>query len=266
MQRKQDQLIHQVNELGKKLQNDQENQQKQLQVVTNTVQSNVESNTRLHKQLLTLISTVSQQQMSKGSNTFTKEHLNDDTPDTLLVVGEGSTTLQEKGPTIVRKGRQLRKQDKNVVEHRNYIDNDNNGEAESTEEPGWIVASRRKEKKQPPGQRSSAEPVDDSHKAPKILRRSPASLVRRRIPKAEAVTISEPKEGVTYADIMKQVMGNVNLADIEVEVGGVRRTKSGGILFQVEGKEKADRLSSHLQIVVGEMAKKTNKKHGNIGS
>jgi hypothetical protein len=54
---------------------------------------------------------------------------------------------------------------------------------------------------------------------------------------------------------MKQVVANVKLSDIDVEIGAVRRTKAGSILLEVDGKEKADRLSDHLHRAVGEMAK-----------
>lgn len=81
------------------------------------------------------------------------------------------------------------------------------------------------------------------------------ALVRRRTPRTEAVTISEPAEGVTYASIMRTVVSRVKLSEIGVEIGAVRRTRAGGILLQVKSKEEADKLSGRLQSAVADIAK-----------
>jgi hypothetical protein len=63
-----------------------------------------------------------------------------------------------------------------------------------------------------------------------------ANLVRRRNPKSEAVTINVTKDGLSYAEVMKQVMQEVDLKEIGVEVSGSRRTKSGAILLDLKEK------------------------------
>jgi len=78
-----------------------------------------------------------------------------------------------------------------------------------------------------------------------------ANLVRRRSPKLEAVTISEPKDGLSYAEVMKRVMQEVDLKEIGVEVSGSRRTKSGAILLEVKEKEAADRLANCIIASLG---------------
>jgi len=75
--------------------------------------------------------------------------------------------------------------------------------------------------------------------------------VRRRSPKSEAVTISEPKDGLSYADVMKRVVQEVDLKEIGVEVSGSRRTKSGAILLEVREKEAADRLADCIRASLG---------------
>lgn len=79
--------------------------------------------------------------------------------------------------------------------------------------------------------------------------------MRRRTLRTEAVTISEPNEGVTYASIMKEVVSSVKLSEIGVEIFVVRRTRAGGILLQVKSKDEAEKLSRKLQNAVGEIAK-----------
>lgn len=58
--------------------------------------------------------------------------------------------------------------------------------------------------------------------------------------------MSEPKQEETYASIMKKVIANVKLSDIDVQIGAVRRTKAGNILLEVDGKKKTDILSCRV--------------------
>jgi len=83
---------------------------------------------------------------------------------------------------------------------------------------------------------------------------SAEALVRKRIPKAEAVTISNPKEGISYADVMKKVMSEVNLQEIGVEVNNTRRTKAGGILLEIKDKAGADLLAERLKSAIDDQA------------
>jgi len=86
-------------------------------------------------------------------------------------------------------------------------------------------------------------------------RNSVESLVRKRIPTAEAVTISNPKEGTSYAEVMKKVMAEVNLQEIGVEVSRTRRTKAGAILLEVKSKTGADLLAERLRGAIGDQAR-----------
>lgn len=96
------------------------------------------------------------------------------------------------------------------------------------------------------GQASPPPPNDDSKRA--------VDLIRKRRPKAEAVTISNPKEGSSYVEIMKKVMADVNLDEIGVKVERTRRTMSGAILLEVQDKDKADLLAERLSTSIGDMA------------
>jgi len=60
-----------------------------------------------------------------------------------------------------------------------------------------------------------------SGRIPRVRDESAEELVRRWTPRTEAVTISEPKEGVTYASIMKEVVSSVKLSEIGVEIQAV---------------------------------------------
>jgi len=99
-----------------------------------------------------------------------------------------------------------------------------------------------------------------SRRAGKVLldrTKDPVSLVRSRKPRSEAVTICEPREGTTYADVMKRVMEGVNLKEIDVEIINTRRTKTGAILLEVKEKEAADLLAGRIRDTIGESARVT---------
>lgn len=91
--------------------------------------------------------------------------------------------------------------------------------------------------------------------APRKTNADPASLVRKRTPKSEAVIISDPKDGESYAGVMKRVMAEVNLNELEVDVIGSRRTKAGAILLEVKSKDEADRLADKLRQTIQENAR-----------
>ncbi|KAE9522339.1 hypothetical protein AGLY_017263, partial [Aphis glycines] len=78
-------------------------------------------------------------------------------------------------------------------------------------------------------------------------------LVRSRVPKGAAVTISRPAEGVTYSDIMRKVKANVQINDLDLKPEA-RVTKSGGILLKVKDDQEADRLMVALNSAIGQMA------------
>jgi len=79
-------------------------------------------------------------------------------------------------------------------------------------------------------------------------------LVRRRNPKTEAITIGNPKEGTTYAEVMKKVLDEIDLQEMGVKVCRTRRTKTGSILLEVKGKSGADALASRLTATIGDQA------------
>ncbi|CAI6376222.1 unnamed protein product [Macrosiphum euphorbiae] len=81
-----------------------------------------------------------------------------------------------------------------------------------------------------------------------------AALVRKRTPKTEAVTISAPREGETYASVMKRVTQEVNLRELGVEVITTRKTKSGAVLLEVGNSEEAGKLADRMRQVIGEDA------------
>jgi len=80
-------------------------------------------------------------------------------------------------------------------------------------------------------------------------------LVRRRNPKTEAITIGNPKEGTTYAEVMKKVLDEIDLQEMGVEVCRTKRTKTGSILLEVKGKSGADALASRLSGTIGDQAR-----------
>jgi len=81
------------------------------------------------------------------------------------------------------------------------------------------------------------------------------NLVRSRNPKTEAITIGNPKEGTTYAEVMKKVLAEVDFQEMGVEVCRTRRTKTGSILLEVKGKSGADALASRLRVTIGDQAR-----------
>jgi len=79
-------------------------------------------------------------------------------------------------------------------------------------------------------------------------------LVRKRTPKTEAITIGNPKEGLSYADVMKKIMAVVNLQELGINVSGTRRTKTGAILLEVGKEAEADILAEHIKTAIGDQA------------
>jgi len=94
------------------------------------------------------------------------------------------------------------------------------------------------------------------------LKRPPlvASAVRRRAPRAAAVSIKSNAEGITYAEIIKRARENVNLKDLGITNPRMRRAANGGVIIEIAGPEgalKADSLASRLREVVGSSASVT---------
>ncbi|KAL4108265.1 hypothetical protein QTP88_018496 [Uroleucon formosanum] len=70
-----------------------------------------------------------------------------------------------------------------------------------------------------------------------------------------AVTIDRPAEGGSLASVMKKVSGSINLQSLGVKVLTTRKTRTGGILLEVEGNEKATLLAGKIREVVGDAAR-----------
>lgn len=80
-----------------------------------------------------------------------------------------------------------------------------------------------------------------------------ARLVKSRTPKTEAIMIDQLAEGETYASVMKRVTA-IDLNLLGVTVKGAKRSKAGGIIIEVDGKDDADRLAEVIKVAVGAAA------------
>jgi len=120
--------------------------------------------------------------------------------------------------------------------------------------------SRQSDQSESPGDSEWTE-VKRKKPKPAVVDREPtrpprkpwdaAALVRKRTPKTKAVTISAPREGETYASVMKRVTQEVNLRELGVEVIKTRKTKSGAVLLEVGNSEEAEKLADRMRQVIG---------------
>jgi len=132
-----------------------------------------------------------------------------------------------------------------------------------TDGEGWTeVKNRRNAKKSVQIVNNvNAEPMEVSAPNTRDNRNSKrpplAPIVRRRAPRAAAVSIKANAENVTYADIIKHARENVNLKDLGIVNPRMRRAANGGIIIEIAGPEgalKADSLASRLREVIGSNA------------
>lgn len=65
---------------------------------------------------------------------------------------------------------------------------------------------------------------------------------------------SNPKEGISFADVMKKGLSDMNLQEIGVDVRCTLRTKFGAILLEVKDREEAEPLAELLISVIGDRA------------
>lgn len=72
-------------------------------------------------------------------------------------------------------------------------------------------------------------------------------VVKKRLPKMQAVIMQPPTEGKTYAEVLNKAKAAVNLEDLQITVVNTRRTKAGSILLEVKRKKKANLLAQKLQ-------------------
>lgn len=87
----------------------------------------------------------------------------------------------------------------------------------------WEVVEHRKRKKPKP---KPTEPKPDKKPQPREARK-----VR---PKADALLIKATDEN-SYADILRKVKGDTALKDLGTQVTRIRRTRDGGMLFELKG-------------------------------
>lgn len=58
----------------------------------------------------------------------------------------------------------------------------------------------------------------------------------------QTVIIQSLTEGKIYAELLNKGKATLNLDTLQITVVNTRRTKAGGILLEVKGKEKANLL------------------------
>jgi len=68
------------------------------------------------------------------------------------------------------------------------------------------------------------------------------------------VTIADTAYGETFASVMRLAKSCIGPQEHGIEIGKVRRTKTGAILMEVSGKEEADKLSTLLFETLGQRA------------
>jgi len=121
--------------------------------------------------------------------------------------------------------------------------------AQDQEKTEWSEVAR---KKNPKPKVQSATEVTANAPRNKVEKRSSeaARLVRNRTPKTEAIMIEKLAEGETYASVMKRVTA-IDLNPLGITVKGAKRSKAGGILIEVDGKDGADRLAEGIREAVG---------------
>jgi len=130
--------------------------------------------------------------------------------------------------------------------------------ASDTDTTPWTEVVSKKSKKTNARTTLDTDAAVEANREPVRPPRKPrdaAALVRKRTPKTEAITISAPREGETYATVMKRVTQEVNLSELGVEVIKTRKTKSGAVLLEVGNSEDAEKLVDRMRQVIGADAK-----------
>jgi len=120
---------------------------------------------------------------------------------------------------------------------------------ERTQSSEWTTVTNRKKPRGEDNMQQTRKPAKTTRKA------NMADKVRKKIPKFEAVTIADPAGEETYTSIMSKVTSSVNLQELGINISNTRRTKTGSILLEVEGKKEAEKLTHHLQQVIGTTAR-----------
>lgn len=108
----------------------------------------------------------------------------------------------------------------------------------------------RKRKPKPKVRRTTEVTANTPPNRAKKKSSEAARLVKNRIPKTEAIMIDKLAEGETYASVMKRVTA-IDLNQLGITVKGAKRSKAGGIIIEVDGKDDADRLAEGIREAVG---------------
>jgi len=127
------------------------------------------------------------------------------------------------------------------------------GPAHEEGETKWSEVVRKKKKPKAKVQSTAEVGANAPQARSKNNRGDAIRLVKRRTPKTEAIMIDQLAEGETYASVMKSVT-SIDLNPLGVTVRGAKRSKAGGIIIEVDGKEDADRLADGIREAVGAAA------------
>ncbi|CAI6360091.1 unnamed protein product [Macrosiphum euphorbiae] len=149
---------------------------------------------------------------------------------------------------VKRKKRQPSQQvqlEKDQEHHQEQEQGQERDQPQSQQQPTWSQVVGRTRKKNPRPQAPRAQPSS----ADKI------ALLRRRAPKTAAVIIDSPVDGGSLATLMKKVAGAIDLKSLGVNVLTTRKTRTGGILLEVVGADKADLLADKIRAVSGDSAR-----------
>ncbi|CAI6347914.1 unnamed protein product [Macrosiphum euphorbiae] len=159
---------------------------------------------------------------------------------------------------VKRKKRQPSQQvqlEKDQEHHQEQEQGQERDQPQSQQQPTWsqVVGRTRKESNRNPRQAQQQQQREEPRAKTKNKRKEAARLVKSRTPKTEAIMIDQLAEGETYASVMKRVTA-IDLNPLGVTVRGAKRSKAGGIIIEVDGKDDADRLAEGIREAVGAAA------------
>ena len=124
--------------------------------------------------------------------------------------------------------------------------------AQDQEKTEWSEVARKRKPK-PKVQSTTEVAANAPWNRAKKKSSEAARLVKNRTPKTEAIMIDKLTERETYASVMKRVTA-IDLNSLGITVKGAKRSKAGGIIIEVDGKDDADRLAEVIGETVGATA------------
>lgn len=96
---------------------------------------------------------------------------------------------------------------------------------------------------------TSAEEKEDERAKPPSKTRTKKEPLRRARPEAVLV---KPAQGQSYAQVLKDLKSKIEPGTLGVKVKGIRKTRNGDVLIEVQGEtEGRNKLSSAIRGVVG---------------